>query len=242
MHAIIRKGNGKYYVSAVFGYFRSVPKDDSYEEYIRCSRYPYYIVWNEEKTALIKKHQFVQDTEYIIPQVLIVDGEQKGWESDSKTRSEWIAFLPRELADELVQKKTLPEQIRKKCLAEDDHFIYQEYREVKTQKDIDDLEWVSGCFHDGCVEKAEWDKDGSLYVLMGAVWGCSIELWFWGDVEYDISARDSSIVDPYWLDGSIFFENGFVYLVDDCDMTAEQITSNYCWFKGRHMKYRVIPD
>ena len=139
MHAIIRKGNGKYYVSAVFGYFRSVPKDDSYEEYIRCSRYPYYIVWNEEKTALIKKHQFVQDTEYIIPQVLIVDGDQTGWEFDSKTRSEWIAFLPRGLADELVQKKTLPEQIRRQCLVEDDNFTYQEYREVKTQKDIDEI-------------------------------------------------------------------------------------------------------
>lgn len=240
MHAIIRKGHGEYYVSAVFGYFGSLPKDDSYEEYIRCVRYPYYIVWNEEKTALIKKHQRVQNTEYIIPQVLIVDSDQKGWEFDSETRSEWISFLPKKLADELVEKKTLPEQIRKQCLAEDEGFTYQEYREAKTQKDVDDLEWVSGCFHDGRIEKTELQKDGSLYVLMKELWGCSVELWFWGDVEYDTSARDN--VDPYWLDGSIFFEDGFIYLVDGCEMTANQITSSYCWFKGRHMEYRVIPD
>ncbi len=242
MHALIRKGNGEYYVSAVFGYFRRLPKDDSYEEYIRCNRYPYYIIWNEEKTGLIKKHQWVQNTKYIIPQVLIVDGDQSGWIFDKHTGSEWMAFLPKVLADELVEKKILPHDIREQCLTVDEQFTYQEYRELKTQKDIDDLEWVSGGFHDAYVKQTELLDDGSLYVWMDGVWGCSIELWFWGDVEYEISPREGNNSDPYWMDSSVFFENGFVYLVDDCEMTANKITPNSCWFKGRYMKYHVIPN
>ena len=26
------------------------------------------------------------------------------------------------------------------------------------------------------------------------------------------------------------------------DMTVDQISEGYCWFKARHMKYRIIPD
>ena len=242
MHAIIRKGHGKYYVSAVFGFFSRLPKDNSYEESIANIRYPYFIVWNEEKTQLIKVHARVQNTEYIIPQVLIVDYDTEGWLSDEATGSEWIDFLPKALADNLVDTKTLPQDIKKKCLAEDENYTYQEYREITSQKDLDDLDYVSGGFHDGYIEKAEMQDDGSLYILMESLWGCSIELWFSGDAEWNTSPRMQDGEDPYWLDSSLFIENGFIYLVDDCDMTAEQITDNYCWFKGRHLKYHVIPD
>jgi hypothetical protein len=34
----------------------------------------------------------------------------------------------------------------------------------------------------------------------------------------------------------------FVYLIDDEDVSVNDINSSYCWFKARTMKYRVIPD
>ena len=37
-------------------------------------------------------------------------------------------------------------------------------------------------------------------------------------------------------------KDGFVYLVDDCDMTVDKINSSYCYFKARQMQYRIIPD
>ena len=54
MHAIIRQGNGKYYISAVFGYYRDITATDDYERYLEEIHKPYWIVWNPEKTRLIR--------------------------------------------------------------------------------------------------------------------------------------------------------------------------------------------
>ena len=35
MHAIIRQGEGKYYVSAVFGYYKDITATDDYEKYLQ---------------------------------------------------------------------------------------------------------------------------------------------------------------------------------------------------------------
>lgn len=75
MHAIIRQGNGKYYISAVFGYYKDITVTDEYERYLESINKPYWIVWNADKTKLIKWLNIVPNTKYIIPQILIVDSE-----------------------------------------------------------------------------------------------------------------------------------------------------------------------
>ena len=86
------------------------------------------------------------------------------------------------------------------------------------------------------------EDDGVLHVHFDGTWGCEIDVWFWGDVSYCIESRNPDLWDPYWSTSSIFFENGYIYLVDESDMSAEQINASYCWFKAKHMKYQVIPD
>ena len=54
MHAIVRQGNGKYYISAVFGYYRDITAIDDYEKYIQGIRNPYWIIWNAEMSRLIR--------------------------------------------------------------------------------------------------------------------------------------------------------------------------------------------
>ena len=34
MHAIVRQGDGKYYVSPVFGYYKDVKSKDDYQRYL----------------------------------------------------------------------------------------------------------------------------------------------------------------------------------------------------------------
>ena len=46
MHAIIRQGNGKYYISAVFGYYSDVKSEDDYQRYLESIHTPYYVVFN----------------------------------------------------------------------------------------------------------------------------------------------------------------------------------------------------
>lgn len=47
---------------------------------------------------------------------------------------------------------------------------------------------------------------------------------------------------PYWMGSTVTIDNGFVYLIDDEDVSVHDINSSYCWFKAKTMKYRVIPD
>ena len=54
MHAIIRQDDGKYYVSAVFGYYRDVTATEDYKRYIESIHKPYWIVWDSEKKRLIR--------------------------------------------------------------------------------------------------------------------------------------------------------------------------------------------
>lgn len=85
-------------------------------------------------------------------------------------------------------------------------------------------------------------KDGSLHLIFDGIWGCNIEMWFWGDLEYDTESRNPEFEDPYWFDSTLIMQDGFIYLVDGEDMTVDEITSEYCYFKAIHMKYKIIPN
>lgn len=85
-------------------------------------------------------------------------------------------------------------------------------------------------------------EDGTLYLIFDGTWSCEIEVWFWGDLEYDLSIRKPEEDDPYWFGSTVILQDGFVYFIDEYDMTVDEITEGYCYFKARHMKYRIIPD
>lgn len=241
MHAIIRQDDGKYYVSAVFGYYRDVTATEDYKRYIENIHKPYWIVWDSEKKRLIRWLSMVPDTKYIIPQILIVDSERNNWNLDEEGVG-CVDFLSRELLDSFLDDEIQPEEILSKCRAMDAGYVYNEITEVKNQQDIEDLDWVSGGFHDARIAKEKLQDDGTLYLRFDGTWGCEIEVWFSGDLEYDTSSRAPEECDPYWYGSTVILHNGFVYFVDEEDMTVDKITSGYCYFKARHMKYKVIPD
>ena len=241
MHAIIRQDDGKYYVSAVFGYYRDVTATEDYKRYIESIHKPYWIVWDSEKKRLIRWLSMVPDTKYIIPQILIVDSERNNWNLDEDGVG-CVDFLSRELLDSFLDDEIQPEEILSRCRAMDAGYVYNEITEVKNQQDIEDLDWVSGGFHDARIAKEKLQDDGTLYLRFDGTWGCEIEVWFSGDLEYDTSSRDPEECDPYWYGSAVILHNGFVYFVDEEDMTVDKITPGYCYFKARHMKYKVIPD
>lgn len=241
MHAIIRQGDGKYYISAVFGYYRDITATDDYQRYLEEIHKPYGIVWDPEKKRLTRWLAMVPNTKYIIPQILIIDSEQSNWNMDENGVG-CVNFLSRELLDSFLDEENQPEDVLDQCRAMDEGYIYNDTPEIKTQKDIKDLEWASGGFHDARIVKEELQKDGKLYLRFDGTWGCEIEVWFWGDLEYDTSSRNPEESDPYWSGSTVIIQDGFVYFVDDEYMTVDQITPGYCFFKARHMKYRIIPD
>ena len=241
MHAIIRQGNGKYYISAVFGYYNDVKSEDDYQRYLERIYTPYYIIFNEEKTKLIKWFNMQPDTKYLINQVLIIDSDKSGWIINEQDGTGGVEFLPRELADKIILDGIVPDDIMQQCKKIEESFTYEEYREIKTQKDIEDFDWVTGNFHDACIDEQKILDGGELYLRFTGIWGCEVEIWFWDDLEYCTESRNPEYWDPYWSCSTLRLCNGYVYFVDD-EIEVNEITDGYCWFKARHMKYHIIPD
>ncbi|MCH3923257.1 hypothetical protein [Limosilactobacillus sp.] len=234
MHAIVRQENGSHYLSMVFGHYQDRQRsDDSFY-------YDYWIVWDAKKKRLIKWLTFQPDSQFLKTQILIVDSDQSDWNLNEDGEG-CVNFLSRDLLDSITEKRNQPQNILNQCRNIDRGYVYGEIHEIKTQRDIEDLDWAVGNFHDARIKKEKLQDDGQLYLKFDGIWGCDLEVWFWGDLEYDTSSRDPETTDPYWFDATILLQDGFVYLVDEEGMTVEEITADYCYFKARHMKYHIIP-
>lgn len=239
MHALIRKGKSKYYVSAVFGYFRNVTAEDSYQKYLQKIHSSYFVVWNEEKTALIKCFEMKPDSEYLIPQVIVVDSGRSDWKTEEDGTG-GVPFLSREFAESLDHLTEQPADLLELCREYDEGYTYLEYPEITDEKSITDFYWATRGLHDAHIMEEKWDGT-ELYLKLGGPWGFNVEIWFLGDVEFDTSARHNEEYDPDWYGCSVIRENGFVYLIDETDVPVSQIGPEYCWMKARHMKYHIIP-
>lgn len=232
MYAIIREGGGRFYTSMVFGYYRSPDMTDYKNRF--------WIVLNKEKNALIKQHVFKQNTKYLIPMVLITDADETAWNKLSRNE-ESVDFLPTGELLSLIDSNSVPRELTRKCIDMDSAYQFEALRTIETINDIRDLMFVSGNFHDAFIAEKE-ERDNSLYILFDGTWGCKIEVWFEGEVSYDTSSRDSEKYDAYWSSSTVTFEDEFVYLIDEENVSPRDLDSSFCWFKARRMKYRVIPN
>lgn len=232
MYAIVREGDGRFYTSMVFGNYQiegaSARKRDCW------------IVLNREKTALVKQYHLQQDTKHLIPMVLITDADRSDWAELSEGERS-VGVLPTDRLPAMVEQGAVPAVLTRKCVELDRAYRYEELREVKTEEDIRDLKWVSGCFHDSVVAEAKEDADG-LSVRFEGVWGCTIEVRFEGEVCYHIPVIDPWEGDPVWYDCTLVFRDGFVWLIDREGVSVENIPPHAHWFRAKTMKYRVIPD
>lgn len=232
MYAIIREGDGRFYTSMVFGYYKSSDEFD-YEN-------RFWIILNKEKTALIKQPTLQPDTKYLIPMVLVTDADESNWNKKTKAE-ESVDFLPTHELPFMIDTGTVPEALTQRCIDLDQAYRFEEIREVRAAENIRDLEWASGGFHDAYISELHRDGD-ILRLLFDGTWGCKVEVWFEGDVSYDTASRDPEAEDPYWFNSKVILHDGFVYLFDDENAELEHLNEGYCWFKARHMRYRIIPD
>lgn len=242
MHAIINQGDGKYYISYVFGFYRNVTATDDYQRYLETFRNPYYVVWDEKRENLIKWLMMKPNVEpYLVQQALIVDNDQHNW-IKNKEEEGCVDFLDKEIIDSILKNGFQDKALFEKCQNIDKEYKYEEFREIRSENDIEDFDWATGNFHDAYIEKEIMQDDGTLYLLFEGIWGCSVEVWFWGDVEYDTSSRGPYEGNQYWYSSTVILKDGFVYFVDEEDMTVDKINERYCYFKARNMKYRIIPN
>lgn len=232
MYGIVRTGNGNYYTSMIFGFYRG----ESYSK-------NFWLVLNQEKTALVKQRVLNPDNKYIEVMVLITDCDESNWTElpEDVQGFHGVDYLPEQIIS-MIENHSVPDEILKRCIQEGNSYVFTEYPEIKTEQDIKNLDWTTGGFHDARI-KEMIQNQYSLYVRFDGTWSCEVELWFSGDVEYDVSSRNPEECDPYWFDSTVLLKDGFVYFADEEKLTAEEIEQgNYCWFKAKNMKYHIIPD
>lgn len=233
MYAIIKEENGQYYTSTVFGCYNC--KDHRN----RC-----WIVLNKEKNALVKHFVFKPKSRFLELMLICTDSERNGW-NDEKGEFSCVDFLPAAKISSMIDRKKVPTELLEQCIKTDSSYSFNEYPEIRSQKDIDDLYCATGGFHDAYIEKLE-DRGDSLYILFEGIWGCKLEVWFENDVSYDTADRyeepQTFENDPYWYGGTVVIRNDYIYLIDDCDVSVNDIENGYCYFRARKMKYHIIPD
>lgn len=234
MYAIINQGNGKHYTSLVYARYEDKPITDGTNWWGI-----YYIVLNEDKTALIKHYAYDSTAKpYIKKMIIYIDDNHDNWNIDETSGCGEVNITDRKSILEMVEHKTVSNEL----LALDKAITFEPYPEIHNDKDIDKLMLASGYFHDAVIKQLE-DKNDELYVLFDGVWGCNIEMWFSGDVSYDVSSRNTEEYSPYWLGSVMLIDNGFIYFIDDEDATiADAQGNNYCWFKARNVKYHILPN
>lgn len=233
MYAIIRLGNGIFYTSPVFGYYKNPSQADDYFSY-------YYIVLNQEHSRLIRCDEMEPDTKYLIPQVIVIDADTTDWllEEDG---TGGISFLPRDMADAITESGNMLPDILEKFLNIVQTYCYNEYTEIRNEKDIQNFYAATLGLHDAYLEEEKQLDEQTLYVKFDGPWQRSVEIWFHGEISYHTEPRKEQFADPYWYTSSIILSDGFVYLVDNEDVLPEELNETDCYFKARKMTYRIIP-
>lgn len=211
MQAIIRQGDGKYYISTVFGYYKDITAKDDYQRYVESIHKPYWIVWDAEHKKLIRWLNMVPNTKYLIPQVLIIDVDTAGWNMDADGVG-CVNFLTREFLDSFLDSDTQPEAILEQCHKLDRAYTYDPEPEIRTERDVENLMSVSGYFHDARIAEEKILEDGTLYLHFDGTWGCEIDVWFWGELEYCTDSRSQDECNEYWYGSSVILQDGFVLL------------------------------
>lgn len=233
MYAIIKQGNGKAYTSMVFGHYEDKKKEEGTNWWGQ-----YFVVLNENKTALIKHYSFDYSRRpYLHKMIVFTDGNQEDWNIDDETGFGELKITDKQSLLDMVRDGTVSAELLKL----DDAYSFDEYPEIKTNTDIENLMWASGGFHDAYIKDLK-ENNGSLYVLFDGIWGCNIEMWFTGDVSYDTSSLNSEDVFPAWYGSTMILKDGFIYFVDEEGMKVEDIGEGFCWFKARNIKYHIITD
>ena len=239
MYAIVKTQNGTFYTSAVFAhYYKKSNSEDEYQRYLDSIYNQFYIVLDQDKKRLVKQYVFNRENKYLEPQIHITDIQTDGW-SSVKDGYDCIDFLSS--IDPLSDFSGIDENLLKQCIQIDLKTLYREYVDVETERDVDNFMFVSGGMHDAFIKNLK-QEENYLYVLFDGCWGLKIEMWFSGDVSYSTSSRNPEEFDPYWLGATFKKGNGYFYLIDEEDMDVGEISEDYCWFKARSVRYRLIPQ
>lgn len=113
-----------------------------------------------------------------------------------------------------------------------------EWMIVKNDDDVKNLMSAAWGFHDGIIDKITFNnKSDVVEIIFSGCWGCKVTLRF----QYDVEIGFSNCYKELIFSSGVFFENGFVYWVDDSEIKNEAKLvddKNRNYFKARTLSWK----
>ena len=149
-----------------------------------------------------------------------------------------------DLIKRIKDGKQVDEQYIKIAEEQNKSIDTNEWKYVKNQKDAEDLLSAAWGFHDATLKsicykaKENYDDPSNIQVLFTGCWECDILLEFKKDVLIHFNYDDNTI--PDIMDSNILFHDGFIYWVDECIESVDDITEEYIYFRARSLAWKMI--
>ena len=156
---------------------------------------------------------------------------------------DWLVDEAKVFAD-IVKGKEINEEYKKKAIQLNESIVLKEWTLVKNEQDIENLMSVAWGFHDGIIEKVIFNSEiDNLEVIFSGCWGSKITLSFQADPAVKVSF-DKQFMQEI-MSSSIFFENSFVYWVDDDAIgSVQQLEENkdIQYFRARALSWKQVTE
>lgn len=205
------------------------------------------IVYDNEKRrfSFVKMYKF---TKNLVRSVFLIDCNEDGF---IKNKSITVNFLitikhingydwlveNKELFIAIIKGKQVDEIYTAKAEELNQSLTIDEWTFVKNEQDVNNLMSTAWGFHDGIIEKISYENEDKAEVLISGCWGSKITLRF----HSDIAIRFSQYEFQYIMNSNVFFENGFVYWVDDYNIKCEADLYNakeINYFRARALSWK----
>ena len=148
------------------------------------------------------------------------------------------------LIKQIKDGKQVEEQYIKIAEEQNKSIDTSEWKYVKNQKDADNLLSAVWGFHDATIKsisyqmKDNYNDPSSIQVLFTGCWECDVILEFKKDVLIHFNFNDNNM--PDIMDSNILFHDGFIYWIDDCIESVDDITEDFIYFRARSLAWKMI--
>lgn len=212
------------------------------------------IVFDNEKNrfSYVTMYRYTKD---LARSVFIIDRNEQDFVKDRVVKInsfkkikningyDWLVENAKVFAD-IVKGKETNEEYKQKAIQLNESIVLKEWTLVKNEQDVENLMSFAWGFHDGIIEKVVLNsKLDNLEVVFSGCWGSKITLSFQTDPAVKL-AFDNPFVQEI-MSANIFFENGFVYWVDnDAISSVQQLEENkdIQYFRARSLSWKQATE
>lgn len=196
-------------------------------------------VYERKKGTLQKRVFFTIDDEKKVYQGKERIGLIK---KDVYTEFEWIIEYNKLLVDLANNKDNIEEEIKELAREINNKMDTLEWKYIKNESDIKELLAKTFNFKEAVISSITYYEDindinSSAEIVFRGSWGNDLTMI----IEHDILVhyvRDESYTNEL-IDANIFFEDGFIYWVEDDNVTeASEITPDLVYFRAKVFKWK----